>query len=175
MLLLTFQNTLLTITPLLSKKYGNTLMIEIRKITATETYPIRHQILRKNEPIEKCIYPNDDAETTFHLGLFENHVMVGIISVFETRNELFEDSKQFQIRGMAVLESHRKNNYGAALVKKAIDLLGNEEDFLIWFNARQIAIGFYEKLTFEKIGPIFEIIPIGLHYVMFKRFKKTKL
>jgi predicted GNAT family N-acyltransferase len=150
-------------------------MFDIRKITAAETYPIRHQILRQNEPLEKCIYPNDEAETTFHLGLFEEENLVGIISVFETRKELFEDLKQFQIRGMAVLENHRKKNYGAALVKQAIAILENEQDFLIWFNAREIAVGFYEKLGFERTGAIFEIVPIGLHYIMFKRFTKSKL
>jgi ribosomal protein S18 acetylase RimI-like enzyme len=148
-------------------------MIQIRKITASETYPLRHAILRQNEPIEKCIYPFDTAATTLHFGLFENNALLGIISVFETKKEVFIDQKQFQIRGMAVLENHQKKGHGAALVKHTMNYLQNEQEYLIWFNARIIALGFYEKLGFEKIGPEFEIDPIGMHYIMYKRFSNS--
>lgn len=148
-------------------------MIQIRKITAAETYPLRHKILRKNEPIEKCVYPFDTADSTVHFGLFENNILLGIISVFETKKEVFNDKKQFQIRGMAVLENHQKNGYGATLVKHTMTYLQKEQEFLIWFNARIIALGFYEKLGFEKIGTEFEIVPIGMHYIMYKRFSNS--
>jgi len=151
-------------------KQSNKLMLQIKKITASETYPLRHAILRQNEPIEKCIYPFDNAFSTLHFGLFEKEFLIGIVSLFETKKDLFEDVKQFQIRGMAVLESHQKKGYGAALIKHAISHLQKEKDFLIWFNARIIAIGFYEKLGFEKTGGAFEIFPIGMHYIMFKRY-----
>jgi ribosomal protein S18 acetylase RimI-like enzyme len=146
------------------------LMIDIRIIAASETYPLRHKILRQNEPIEKCVYPFDTAASTVHFGLFESNALIGIISVFETKKEVFSDQKQFQIRGMAVLENHQKKGYGAALVQHAMTYLQKEQEFLIWFNARIIALGFYEKLGFQKIGTEFEIVPIGMHYIMFKRF-----
>ena len=148
-------------------------MFDIRIITAAETYPLRHKILRQNEPIEKCVYPYDTADSTVHFGLFENNVLFGIISVFETKKDIFTDKKQFQIRGMAVLENHQKKGYGAALVKHAMEYLQKEQEFLIWFNARIIALGFYDKLGFEKIGTVFEIVPIGMHYIMYKRFSNS--
>lgn len=146
-------------------------MFEIKKITASALYPIRHEILRKGEPFEKCIYPNDNAETTFHFGLHEKDILVGVISVFKTSHPLFSDDKQFQIRGMAVLETHQKKGYGAALVNEAVAFLKtNEENYTLWFNARIIAVGFYEKLGFEKIGNAFEIDTIGVHYIMCKKY-----
>lgn len=146
-------------------------MIEIKKITASALYPIRHEILRNGEPIEKCIYPNDNAETTSHFGLYVKDMLVGVISIFKTSNPLFNDEKQFQIRGMAVLETHQKKGYGAALVNKAVaHLKTNENNYTLWFNARIIAIGFYEKLGFEKIGDAFEIDTIGVHYIMYKKY-----
>lgn len=148
-------------------------MIQIRKIAAAETYPLRHAILRQNEPVEKCVYPFDNDDSTIHFGLFENRLLVGIISVFATKKDLFGDNKQFQIRGMAVLNGQQKKGYGAALVQHAISYLQKEKNFLIWFNARIIALGFYEKLGFEKIGNEFEIVPIGLHYIMYKRFSSN--
>lgn len=149
-------------------------MFQIKKIAASETYPLRHAILRQNEPIEKCIYPHDTDATTLHFGLFENELLVGIVSIFETKKDLFEDVKQFQIRGMAVLESHQKKGYGAVLIQHALDdYLKKEKEFLIWFNARVIAIGFYEKLGFETTGNAFEIVPIGMHYIMFKNYSAS--
>ena len=145
-------------------------MFDIRKITAAETYPLRHKILRQNEPIEKCVYPFDTADSTVHFGLFEHNALFGIISVFETKKDVFTDQKQFQIRGMAVIENQQKKGYGAALVKHTMAYLQKEKEFLIWFNARIIALGFYEKLGFERIGTAFEIAPIGIHYIMYKRF-----
>lgn len=150
-------------------------MYTLKKITALETYPLRHAILRKGEPIEKCIYPNDNSLSTLHFGLFENSVLVGIVSVFQTQKELFDDEKQFQIRGMAVLEEHQKKGYGAALIQHAVTYLQKEENFLIWFNARIIALGFYEKLGFEKTGEPFEIEPVGIHYIMFKKFDNSSI
>ena len=153
-------------------KYSNFSMIKISEITAEQTYPIRQTVLRQNEPLEKCIYPFDTDDSTLHFGLFESDLLVGIISIFETKKELFVDDKQYQIRGMAVLENHQKKGYGGALVRHAVSQLQKEKNFLVWFNARIIAVGFYEKLNFEKIGDLFEIVPIGDHYVMFKRYRE---
>ncbi len=149
-------------------------MIKISEITAAQTYPIRHTVLRKNEPLEKCVYPFDTDDSTLHFGLFESDLLVGIISVFATKKDLFADDKQYQIRGMAVLASHQKKGYGDALVRHAVSQLQKEKNFLIWFNARIIAVGFYEKLNFEKIGDVFKIVPIGDHYVMFKRYRELQ-
>jgi ribosomal protein S18 acetylase RimI-like enzyme len=74
---------------------------------------------------------------------------------------------------MAVLENHQKKGYGAALVQHAMSYLQKEKEFLVWFNARIIALGFYEKLGFQKIGIEFEIVPIGMHYIMYKRFSNS--
>ncbi len=145
-------------------------MIALKKITPTELYPIRHEILRKGEPFEKCIYANDDAESTCHFGLYEDGVLAGVVSLFETKSTSFNDALQFQIRGMAVLEQHQKKGYGAALVRAVeLHLNANHSHYTLWFNARIIAVGFYEKMGFEKIGDQFEIEPIGMHYIMHKK------
>jgi ribosomal protein S18 acetylase RimI-like enzyme len=39
---------------------------------------------------------------------------------------------------------------------------------LIWFNARENAVKFYEKLGYTKQGNPFIIDGIGSHYVMYK-------
>jgi ribosomal protein S18 acetylase RimI-like enzyme len=55
------------------------------------------------------------------------------------------------------------------LVQHVETYLKKENQYTIWFNARIIAIGFYEKLGYVKIGEPFEIDTIGIHYIMYKQ------
>ena len=71
---------------------------------------------------------------------------------------------------MAVLDSYRKRGIGAALVKHVEAVAITDETELIWFNAREVAVPFYENLGYKIIGNAFLIGDIGLHYVMFKLF-----
>lgn len=96
--------------------------------------------------------------------------MVGVISIFEEKNKLFDLKKQFQIRGMAVLEEFQKTGIGNNLIKYSENYLKSET--LIWFNARVIAVDFYKNLGYQIIGNSFEIDEIGKHFVMYKILKK---
>ena len=141
--------------------------MEIKKISSVETYPIRHEVLRKEKPIETCKFKGDDDENTIHFGLFLEDKLVGIISIFKEKNNLFSELKQFQIRGMAVLEEFQGKGLGAELVKEAKNHCVNLNADLIWFNAREKAVPFYKKLNYKIIGDSFLIPDVGIHFVMF--------
>jgi len=143
--------------------------MEIKKISSIETYPIRHKVLRKEKPIETCQFKGDDDENTTHFGLFLEDKLVGIISIFKENNNLFPESKQFQIRGMAVLEEFQGKGFGAELVKEAENHCINLNTDLIWFNAREKAVPFYEKLNYKITGDSFLIPDVGIHFVMYKK------
>ncbi len=144
-------------------------MAEILKISALETYPVRHDVLRKGRPIEDCHFKGDDLPDTSHYGLYENQKLAGVISLFINSNPLFSEEKQAQIRGMAVLEEFQKKGYVQKLVEYCEDLLHKANYRLIWFNARENAVSFYKKMGYQTIGTPFEIIDIGLHYIMYKK------
>jgi predicted GNAT family N-acyltransferase len=144
-------------------------MITFRKITAAASYPVRHEVLRKGKPIDSCRFDGDDLPTTQHYGLFENDSLQGIISLFENSNRLFEATKQIQIRGMAVLEHNQGKGYGKQLVQYCEKVLLDSDCELIWFNARENAKGFYQKLGYTTVGTPFNIEGIGIHYVMWKK------
>ncbi|RTY87536.1 GNAT family N-acetyltransferase [Flavobacterium sp. GT3R68] len=143
----------------------------IKEIAASETFSVRHPVLRQGKPIESCRFDNDELPTTHHFGLFINHNLVGAISVFEKRHPLFTDERQFQIRGMAVLEDQQKKGLGESLMKYAEESVKTRNGKLIWFNARITAVGFYQKLGYEITGEAFEITDVGTHYVLFKRMQ----
>lgn len=143
--------------------------MEIKKISSVETYPVRHEVLRKGKPIETCQFKGDDDENNAHFGLFLKDKLVGIISIFKEKNNLFPESKQFQIRGMAVLEEFQGKGFGAELVKEAENHCINLNTDLIWFNAREKAVPFYEKLNYKITGDSFLIPDVGIHFVMYKK------
>ena len=144
-------------------------MFKIIEIGALETFSVRHPVLRFGKPIESCHFEGDDLQTTKHFGLFYNKQLSGVISIFETQNSLFEEANQFQIRGMAVLQQFQKKGFGVALLKYCENYIQNNKGSVIWFNARETAIGFYEKSDYQKIGDGFEIADIGIHYLLFKK------
>ena len=144
-------------------------MFVIKEISAFETIIVRHPVLRFGKPIESCRFEGDDLPTTIHFGLFFENQLSAVISVFEAKNNLFLEENQFQIRGMAVLEQHQKKGFGEVLLKYCEKQIRNKMGEIIWFNARENAIGFYEKSAYQKIGGGFEIADIGIHYVLFKK------
>ncbi len=109
-----------------------------------------------------------NLDTTTHFGLFLDKNLIGVISIFENKNPLFLAEKQFQIRGMAVLEEHQKKGFGADLVNYAEYFIKTQKADLIWFNARINAVGFYEKLGYKIIGDAFEIESVGDPFCTFQ-------
>lgn len=146
-------------------------MITPKEIDIKLVYPIRNLVLRKGKPIESCYFDGDEEESTKHFGVeFENKI-VGVVSLFEQKNNLFKENGQFQIRGMAVLEEFQHKGFGKLLINKVETYCKEINSDLIWFNARENAVPFYEKLNYSVIGKPFDIKDIGLHYVMFKKLK----
>jgi len=149
-------------------------MKEIQKIEFKATFIVRHPVLRWGKPIESCYFEGDNLPTTAHFGLFVDGKLIGVSSVFNTQNKLFSVENQFQIRGMAVLPKFQKKNYGKELMNHCEAYCRNNDGHLIWFNAREIAVPFYEKLGYHKVGTPFSIAEIGVHYVMKKEITGSK-
>lgn len=144
-------------------------MYSIQKISAQDTYSVRHPVLRKGKPITTCHFDGDDLATTSHFGFFADQELVGVLSLFKKTNTLFLEKEQSQIRGMAILENQQKKGFGEALVQHCEKDCISKKVPLIWFNARIQAVGFYQKLGYTIKGNPFEIENIGEHIVMFKK------
>ena len=142
----------------------------INLVSGTETYEIRQEVLRPGKPITECVFNGDEAEDTFHLGLYENNELIGVASFMKTRNPIFVQETQYQLRGMAILPGHQGNNYGSALLKHGeLVLQAIDAEILLWFNAREHATLFYEKHGYITRGEKFDIPGVCPHIVMYKR------
>lgn len=144
-------------------------MAIINKIVSTDTYSTRQVVLRKGKSIETCYFNGDDDESTAHFGLYQDENIIGVVSVYQVNNPLFLEDNQFQIRGMAVLEVFQGRGFGEKLLKVAEKYCWDQKATLIWCNARENAVSFYKKLSYEIFGESFVIPDVGAHFVMHKK------
>ena len=143
-------------------------MKKIKQITALETISVRHPVLRAEKPIASCHFDGDTLETTLHFGMYDSDDLLGVISLFDAKNDSFTTGKQFQIRGMAVLKQHQKLGLGKMLIIHVEKHCYRQKPNLIWFNARMEALDFYTKMGYLTKGLPFEIKGVGKHIIMFK-------
>lgn len=143
-------------------------MYLVKQITAEQTYPVRHAVLRQGKPLDSCRFEGDSLDTAAHFGIFGNDALAGVVSVFKTSNKMFSHKGQFQVRGMAVLPAYRGAGLGERLLKHTEDYVATQHGELIWLNARESAAVFYEKNCYKRTGMPFDIPGIGFHYLMQK-------
>ncbi len=141
-------------------------MIQIKEISAQETFPVRLEVLRKNIalPYE---FNGDFNSETFHLGAFKDDELIAVSSYMKTGNSNFEGN-QYQLRGMATLTEYQGSGVGKLMLQQAFLILKERNTKVLWCNARIAAVNFYLKQGFKTFGEKFDILPVGAHYVMFK-------
>lgn len=144
--------------------------IKVKKITYSDTFPVRSAVLRQGKPIETCFFLGDDADDTTHFGLFNDEKLIGVASVFKVSNENFDKKLQFQLRGMAVLNEYQGLGYGNLMLDEVCKFVATKNADVLWFNARENALKFYGNFGFSVLGDSFEIPEIGTHFLMFKYF-----
>lgn len=140
----------------------------IKHITAEETYSIRLEVLRKGVDLPYK-FDGDSDKNTFHLGAFKQEKLVGVATFMKRKSTLIQNDTQYQLRGMATLTEVRGLGFGNLLLAEADSILKEKKIAILWCNAREIALKFYQKNGFEIIGKPFDIPQIGKHFVMYKR------
>jgi len=123
-------------------------------------------MLRPNGTFEDCVFRADQDELTFHLGAFEDKRLVSVASFYFERNDLFPDTYQYRLRGMATLPEFQAQGLSSALLKTAFPVIKQNQCTLLWCNARERAMGFYLKVGFAASGDFFSVPQIGKHILM---------
>ena len=118
---------------------------------------MRHPVLRNGLPLESCAFDRDEDSKTIHLGAYLENKAIGVLT-------LLPNSKDVQLRGMAVLTHHQGQGIGKQLLAKAEALVIDLEHNSVWMNARLIAIPFYASCGYKKQGDIFRLPYGGDHF-----------
>jgi ribosomal protein S18 acetylase RimI-like enzyme len=141
---------------------------EVRPITAVETRPLRHAVLRPHQAPEELVYPGDDMPESLHVGGFAGCRLVGVATVVPGPMPGVPDESAWQVRGMATLPEFRGRGLGKAMLGALVTHVAGQNGKVIWCNARTPAVGFYRKLGFETRGGEFLIPVSGPHYMMWR-------
>ena len=144
--------------------------IQVRRAAPSEVIDVRHAVLRAGRPRSTAFFSGDDHAHTRHWIAKAGDDIIGVVSTmaadFPSPNELPPDQPipRRQLRGMATLPTWRGKGIGRSL----LSALEQETAEPIWCNARESAVGFYERNGWQVVGEPFEIDPIGTHFKMVK-------
>jgi predicted GNAT family N-acyltransferase len=141
-------------------------MADVRQITAAETIPLRHSVLRAGYPIETARFPGDDDPGTVHFGVFEKEKLLCIATLLQAQFPPEPGISAFQLRGMAAVPESRGSGLGTQIVRTCVDFAREKSARMLWCNARTSAAGFYLKLGFQIVGDEFDIPTVGPHVRM---------
>ncbi|TDJ03884.1 MAG: GNAT family N-acetyltransferase [Deltaproteobacteria bacterium] len=142
--------------------------MKVLRINARDTHRIRSEILRPGKSVDNCIFEGDDDDQTFHLGAFIENKLVSVASFYFDRHPDLDALYQYRLRGMATLPSFQRQGLSKALLKIGFPIVKQNQCSVVWCNAREEAMGFYQKVGFEKMGDKFEIPEVGPHFLMVK-------
>jgi len=146
--------------------------VEIKKITAAGTRPLRQIILRPHQNADELVYEDDENPDSIHLGAYINNELCGIASLYKHRLKDNAEEEAWRLRGMATSESCRGKGLGVILMNECFKYVEEKNGLIFWCNARTTAEGFYEKFGMKRHGGVFTPEGLGEHVVMLMNIKK---
>ena len=128
-----------------------------------EYYDLRYRVLREpwNQPIGSERNEGDASEQHFALYKGINLFAVGRLDKCE--------GEKLQIRFMAVEKNEQGSGYGKMLMIEMEKYCRNNKVNEIILHARESAIPFYEKLSYQLQEPSYKLFGEIQHYLMSKK------
>lgn len=127
--------------------------VQIRRISSdrdlAKAFAIRLRVFVKEQGVPKDIELDRDDRRAIHF------LAVGAGRAIGTTRLVIRHGSA-KIGRMAVLKSHRGKGVGRKLLQRAIAAAEKAGAKRIYLHAQVAVIGFYEKLGFRCVGPVFE-------------------
>jgi ElaA protein len=128
-------------------------IIQVKQISSdeakTRAFAIRMRVFVREQGVPADIELDRDDQRAIHFLATSNGRAVGTARVVM-------HGKNAKIGRMAVLKSYRQKSVGSALLKRAIGAAKSRAARKIYLHAQVPVIGFYEKLGFRCVGPLFD-------------------
>lgn len=141
---------------------------EIKFVTPADGFRLRSDILRPSGMAPYKGIEGENLETSFHVGAYFDDNIISVVSFIKNSSDLFDELSQYNMRAMVTDPNYRGQHAGSQVIEFGINELIKRNVKLLWFNAREYAIEFYEKNGFTTIGEKFMIPDICMHKVMYK-------
>jgi GNAT superfamily N-acetyltransferase len=131
----------------------NHLDIHVRPMSSLEVRPLRLEVLRAGMVNQTVHFDGDDDPTTIHLGAFDqDQNNVGVSTWMQRPFPLAEEHKALQLRGMATAVNVQGKGIGALLLVAGQSHGREIGAHLIWANARDAALNFYNRHGYSTVG-----------------------
>lgn len=124
----------------------------VRAITTEQVQPIRLAVLRADTPTKETRFAEDDWPGCVHLGAFDGDTLIATSSWIPREHPSAPGVAAVQLRGMATLQTHQSRGVGSALIAAGIEHARSTGAALVWANARDAAMAFYEREGFRIVG-----------------------
>lgn len=108
----------------------------------------------------------------------EDHHAIHFLATTSGRSvgtaRLVMQGKEAKIGRMAILKKYRRRGIGAALLKRVIAAAKRRGARIIFLHAQVPVIGFYEKMGFRCVGPVFDEAGIAHRKMVLMNPKSAK-
>ncbi len=127
--------------------------VTIRFATTAEVRPLRLEVLRAHTTNKTVNFEGDEDVTTRHLVAVDSHgEIVGVSTWLERPLDQQPHLRALQLRGMATAISVQNQGIGALILAAGVDHALSLDVDLIWANARDAALNFYNRNGFVTAG-----------------------
>jgi phosphoribosylformimino-5-aminoimidazole carboxamide ribotide isomerase len=120
--------------------------MNIRRINADDTLQLRRDVLYPNRTLTE-MKMDHDAEG-LHYGVFDQDQLVTVVS-------LFPGQESAQFRKLATAAAAQGKGFGKAVLAHLADFCRKHHIGLLWCNARDTAVSFYDQLGYTPVGDFF--------------------
>ena len=130
------------------------------------TYDLRQRVLRQGMPDTSVEFPEDQHPGALHLGVAVGDDLVAVASFWPEPAPVRPRARAARLRGMAVDPAWQRRGLGRLLMAAASDLLANRGFEVLWANARDTALDFYERMGMDVVGEGFVSVGLPHHVVV---------
>lgn len=123
-----------------------TVKMEIRSISWQQTIPLRHRVLWPSKPPQYCHVEGD--HDALHFGAYSNNELVCVASVYI-------QSDSARLRKFATDAAYQNQGIGSKMLKYILQSLKQTQTKIFWCDARESAIGFYQRFGMQPYGERF--------------------
>ena len=127
---------------------------KVRELAAEETHELRRAVSADGRTdLPSMQHDSDDAPGTWHLGAVDEAGRIVAISTFylDAYPPRPEAQPAVQLAFMAVDPEVQREGIGTAVMSEAIRRLRASDAVLLWANARDSALPFYESFGFRTV------------------------
>lgn len=147
----------------------------VRRVSAVDVRELRRIVLRADMENQAVDFDGDEDEQTIHLAAFDKgETMIGTSTWLRRECHYVPGALAIQLRGMATAVSYQGRGVGSLLLQAGFNLWRQQAVDLVWANARDAALAFYERHGFIVHGDGFiEAVTQLPHHVVIRNLDNS--